>query len=65
MGLVIRMLLYALSMFLSGYGFASFDESSMTLTINLEQLAIVLGGLATFVGTFIAGRWAKAKGGVT
>lgn len=65
MGLAIRMILYAVSAFLGGYGFATFDENAMTLTINLEQLAILLGSGATFVATYIAGRWAKAKGGKT
>lgn len=65
MGLFIRMLLYAASAFLGGYGFATFDENTMTLTINLEQLAILLGTGATFVGTYVVGRIAKARGGKT
>lgn len=65
MALVIRMILYAISAFLSGYGFAEFNGELGTLTLNLEQLAIILGGAATFVGTFIIGRFAKKKGGVT
>lgn len=65
MGLAIRMVLYAVSAFLGGYGFATFDENAMTLTINLEQLSVLLMGGVVYLGTFIAGRWAKAKGGKT
>lgn len=65
MGLFIRMVLYAVSAFLGGYGFATFDENAMTLTINLEQLSVLLMGGAVYVGTFIAGRWAKERGGKT
>lgn len=65
MGLFVRMVLYAVFAFLGGYGFATFDENAMTLTINLEQLTIVVTGAAAYIGTFIAGRIAKAKGGKT
>lgn len=65
MGLFIRMAIYAFSAFVGGYGFATFDENSMTLTINLEQLTILLTSGATFLGTYIAGRIAKARGGKT
>lgn len=65
MGLFIRMVLYAVFAFLGGYGFATFDENAMTLTINLEQLTIVVTGAVAYLGTFIAGRIAKAKGGKT
>lgn len=65
MGLFIRMVLYAVLPFIGGLGFATFDENSMTLTINVEQLTILLGTGASFLATFIAGRFAKSKGGTT
>lgn len=65
MALVIRMVLYAVSAFLSGYGFASFDSSQGLLTINVDQLAVILAGGLVFVATFIGSRIAKARGGKT
>ena len=65
MGLFIRMVLYLASGMIAGAGFASFDDAAGTLTVNLDDLATILGGLVTFAGTFFASRWAKARGGVT
>lgn len=65
MSLAIRMILYALSAFVSGYGFASFDSSQGLLTINIDQLASIVAGGVVFIGTFIGSRIAKARGGVT
>ena len=65
MALAIRMILYAISAFLSGYGFASFDSSQGLLTINVDQLASILAGGVVFVGTFVGSRIAKARGGKT
>ena len=65
MGLFIRMILYAVSAFVGGYEFATFDEAAGTLTLDLEGVGLVIGAGLTFVGTFIASRWAKARGGKT
>ena len=65
MSLYIRMVLYALSAGAAGYGLATFDPTTGTVTIQLDTLAQVLGGIATFVGTFIASRVAKRNGGAT
>lgn len=65
MGLAIRMILYAASAFIAGLGWASFDDTAGTLTVNIDDLATIVGGVLTFVGTFFASRWAKAKGGKT
>lgn len=65
MSLAIRMILYALSAFIAGMGWASFDEGAGTLTVNLDDLVTVIAGALTFAGTFIASRIAKARGGKT
>lgn len=65
MSLYIRMALYALSAGAAGYGLATFDPTTGLLTIDLNQFAQVLGGIVTFIGTFIAGRIAKRNGGAT
>ena len=65
MALAIRMILYAVSAFIAGMGWASFDEGAGTLTVNLDDIATIAAGAVTFAGTFIASRWAKARGGKT
>lgn len=65
MALAIRMILYAASAFIAGLGWASFDETAGTLTVNIDDLAVIFGSAVTFVGTFIASRLAKARGGKT
>lgn len=65
MDLLIRMVLYFASALIAGQGVAVFDADAGTLTFNLESTAVFLGGAATFVVTFIAGRWAKVRGGLT
>jgi hypothetical protein len=65
MGLYIRMAIYFIAPFIAGLGFASYNPDAGTLTVNLDDLAVVLGGIATFIGTFWAGRVAKARGGKT
>ena len=63
MGVLIRMLIYVAASFLAGFGWAEFDSSMGTLTINLEQLTVAVVGLAGVVGTFVVGRWgARRKG---
>ena len=56
MGLLIRMVLYLIGGILAGYGFAEFDNASGVLTVDMNQLAKIIGGLVTFTGTFAAGR---------
>ena len=65
MMLYIRMALYLLAGMLAGQGIAVFDPVAGTLTIDIENLTTLLTGLATFVGTFVVGRVAKARGGAT
>lgn len=65
MALATRMILYAVSAFLSGYSFAAFDSSAGTLIINVDQLAAIITGSLVFIGTFIGSRIAKRRGGRT
>ena len=65
MGLAIRMILYALGAGAAGAGLGSFDNETGNLTVNLDDLAVVIGGALTFAGTFVASRVAKARGGKT
>lgn len=59
------MMLYAASAFIAGMGWASFDDTAGTLTVNIDDIAVMLGSAATFAGTFFASRWAKSRGGKT
>ena len=65
MMLFVRMALYALSAGAAGYGFGTYDADAGTLTLNLDQVASIIGGAATFLGTFWTSRVAKARGGKT
>ena len=65
MALYIRMILYFVSALIAGQGVAVFDATAGTLTIDLKSVEAAAGGFLTFVGTFIAGRVAKSKGGAT
>lgn len=64
-GLGVRMALYLISGVAAGYGWAAFDPEAGTLTLHLDALAQALGGLLTFVATFVASRWVKRRGGQT
>ncbi|MDO5621196.1 MAG: hypothetical protein Q4G24_06975 [Paracoccus sp. (in: a-proteobacteria)] len=66
MGLYIRMILYFVFGNLSGLGFGlAFDADTGIVSIHVDQIVSVATGAAGFVATFIAGRWAKARGGAT
>ena len=60
--LYVRMALYFLSAGAAGAGIASFDAEANTLTFNLDDLAVILGGFGTFVATFLSSRVAKKNG---
>lgn len=63
MGLLVRMLLYFLFGALAGYGFATFDGASGTVTIDVNGLATAIAGVLSFVATFLVGRiGARLKG---
>ena len=63
--LTIRMILYFLSALVAGQGLAIYDHEAGTITFAIEDLALAIGGIATFGGTFVLGRFAKARGGAT
>ncbi|AGT07916.1 Pam3-gp28 family putative phage holin [Paracoccus aminophilus] len=63
--LIIRYILYPLAGALTALGFVSFDEATGTLTVYLNDLAVVLAGLVIYAATVIWSRVAKKKGGAT
>ena len=65
MGLFIRMMLYAIFSNLAGEGIVLFDHQTGTVTFQIDDLILFGGGVFGFVSTFVAGRRAKAKGGLT
>lgn len=65
MALFIRMVIYTLAVPAAAYIGGTYDPTTQTLTIDLEALVEVCVGLATVVGTFVAGRVAKSRGGLT
>lgn len=65
MMLFIRMVLYAVFAALAGQGVLLFDDAAGTVTFRVEDLALLIGGAAGYVLTFIGSRIAKAKGGRT
>ena len=65
MGLIIRMGLYLAFGALAGAGIGSFETDSGSYSVNADDLVTVIIGLAGYAGTFIASRFAKARGGKT
>lgn len=65
MGLTIRMVLYAISMLLAGYGLADFSAETGILRIDINEVAAMIAGPLAFAGTFVASRIVKARGGST
>ena len=63
--LILRMIIYALTAGLAGYGFGTYDAQSHVYTVQVDQLAEIFGGAAGFVGTYIVSRIAKRRGGKT
>ncbi len=65
MALYIRMALYALFAGLAGMGFGEMSADGAHYTVSIDLLAQVVGGAVGFIGTFLVGRIAKARGGKT
>ena len=63
MGLFVRMCLYFLAAAAAGAGIVDFDPEAATVTANLDDLAVIVGGTVSFVGTFIVGRIGAARKG--
>lgn len=65
MMLLVRMVLYALSAGLAGYGIGTYDAGAGVYSVSLDQLSEVITGAGAFVATFAASRIAKRRGGAT
>ena len=65
MMLYIRMALYAAFAGLAGMGYGEMSADGAHFSVSIDMLAEVIGGTIGFVGTFIASRIAKARGGAT
>lgn len=65
MMLFVRMVLYAISAGLAGYGIGAHDAVAGVYSINLDQLSQIVAGAAGFLGTFWVSRIAKRRGGKT
>lgn len=65
MGLFIRMILYPIFTMLAAEGIVLFDGETGTVSFQIDDLILFGAGVIGYVGTFIAGRRAKAKGGLT
>lgn len=65
MGLALRMVLYAFFAMLANEGLIIFDPDAGTITIQIAHIELLATGVAGYLGTFAAGRWAKARGGAT
>ena len=65
MGLFFRMALYLVFAGLAGAGVGSFEQATGDFTVNADDLALTLLGLAGYAGTFVWSRIAKRRGGLT
>lgn len=63
--LILRMVLYFAAAGAAGAGIASYDETAQTLTMNLDDLAVIIAGVGGYIATFWSSRVAKRKGGET
>lgn len=65
MALFIRMILYPIFSALAVEGLVLFDAATGSVTFKIDDIILVIVGIVGYLGTFVAGRWAKAKGGLT
>lgn len=65
MMLLVRMVLYALSAGLAGYGIGTYDAGAGVYSVSLDQLSEIVAGALGFLGTFWVSRIAKRRGGKT
>ena len=61
----VRMALYFAFAGLAGFGFGELDPAGSHFTVSLDQVAEIIVGVIGFIGTYIASRVAKARGGKT
>ncbi len=65
MGLTLRMMLYFVFASLANEGIVLFDAGTGTVSFKVDDLALLASGVVGYLGTFVAGRWFKARGGST
>ena len=65
MFLYVRMALYFVFAWLAGFGFGELDQAGSYFTVSLDQVAEIIVGVIGFIGTYLASRVAKARGGKT
>lgn len=65
MALYLRMALYFVFASLSSAGWLEWDAVEKTVLIDVDGMAVAIGGAVGFIATFLAGRWAKSRGGAT
>ena len=63
--LFVRMALYFVFAWLAGFGFGELDPDGSYFTVSLDQATEIIVGVIGFIGTYIASRVAKARGGKT
>jgi hypothetical protein len=61
MMLAVRMFLYLVFGALAGQGLVVFDQTAGTVTFRVEDLMLIVTGLAGYLGTFVASRFAKVR----
>lgn len=65
MFLAIRMLIYIAAVPVAAWLGGTYDPASQIITLNLDTVIDVIGGLAVAIGAFLTSRVAKARGGKT
>lgn len=65
MTLYIRMGLYFIFAALASQGIVVFDQTDGTVAFQVEDLALVLGGVVAYAVTYVTSRIAKSRGGKT
>jgi hypothetical protein len=59
------MVLYAAFSAMASEGLIFFDAEAGTITLRVDDLMLLGTGAVGYIGTFAAGRYAKARGGAT
>jgi hypothetical protein len=65
MMLYVRMALYFVFAGMAQMGLIDFNADTGTVSFTVDDLQLLIGGLAGYIGTFYASRVAKRKGGAT
>ena len=65
MGVYIRMALYIGASFIAGLGYASFDQETGDLYVNIDDITVMVTSALTIATTWLVGRFRKKRGGST